>query len=227
MFLALLGLLDFNNISQFHNLNVFFKKISHRLAPRIIRRCDGWWWLWWLWLRCARKHDPRSQPRLDHLTAAWWWWWLVVVVARSCHNGQGNPCMILYLRTQKKIIKTWARMDMMHCMVELYCSRTLSLHRAHLFSVLQHPHRCRRYGLLFAFGMELYESSRRSGRRSSQRRRRTRKEERTKNKPNNPNIEGCGKLWQSLGMWAVICIWRAIPGGLMSVETESCEYSTL
>ena len=49
----------------------------------------------------------------------------------------------------------------------------------------------------------------------------------TKNKPNNPNFEGCGKLWQSLGMWAVICIWRTIPGGLMSVETESCEYSTL
>lgn len=83
---------------------------------------------------------------------------------------------------------------------------------------------CQRYELLFAFGMELYESSRRSGRRSSQRRRRTNE---TKNKPNNPNFEGCGKLWQSLGMWAVICIWRTIPGGLMSVETESCEYSTL
>ena len=34
-----------------------------------------------------------------------------------------------------------------------------------------------------------------------------------KNKPNNPGIESCGKLWQLFGMWAVICIWRAIPVG--------------
>ena len=124
---------------------------------------------------------------------------------------------------------TWARMDMMSlygCTILLRAIPAHSLHRVSniVVGASSYPHRCRKYGLLSASGMELYESSRRSGRRSSQRRRGTNE---TKNKPNNPNFEGCGKLWQSLGMWAVICIWRTIPGGLMSVETESCEYSTL
>ena len=60
-------------------------------------------------------------------------------------------------------------------------------------------------------GMELYESrgAGERGRRNG-----------TKNKPNNPNIEGCGKLWQLLGMWAVIWLARHSRGGWCLLKTN-------